>query len=110
VVGEKATESLRIPMDTGYEGSIMLTSELYQAFQIAELPRALWRTYRTLTGTITMRVARAVIEINGMRLESFVEAPLFGKGKLLAGRELLNKLIIIMDGRRRQACLGKLEA
>jgi predicted aspartyl protease len=110
VIGEKILENLKVPIDTGYEGSIMLTTELYQAFQIAELPRTLWRNYRTLTGAITMRIARAIIEIDDMKFECFVESPLFGKGKLLIGRELLNRLTIIMHGERKQTCIGKLEA
>ena len=109
VIGERILEDLRVPMDTGYEGSIMLTGELYQAFQIAELPRTLWRSYRTLTGAITMRMARGIVEIDDMRFECFVESPLFGKGKILVGRELLNKLTIIMDGRTKQSCIGRLE-
>ena len=42
-------------------------------------------------------------------IRCFVESPLFGKGKLLVERELLNRLTI-MDGERKQACIGKLEA
>lgn len=109
VIGERIIENLKAPIDTGYEGSVMLTAELYQAFQIAELPRSLWRNYRTLTGTITMRMARAIIEINDMKFECLVESPLFGKGKLLIGRELLNRLTIILDGERKQLCIGELE-
>ena len=81
VIGEKILENLKVPIDTGYEGSIMLTTKLYQVFQIAELPRILWRNYRTLTGAITMRIARAIIEIDDIKFECFVESPLFGKGK-----------------------------
>ncbi len=107
VVGEKVAENLEVPVDTGYEGSIMLTADLYEAFQIAELPRSLWRTYKTLTGPITMRMARAIIEIDGINIECLVESPLFGGGKLLVGREILNKLVIIMDGDRGELCLGE---
>jgi len=106
---EKDLRKSKGSKDTGYEGSIMLTTELYQAFQIAELPRTLWRNYRTLTGATTMRIARAIIEIDDMKFECFVESPLFGKGKLLIGRELLNRLTIIMDGERKQSCIGKSE-
>ena len=110
VIGERILEDQRVPIDTGYEGSIMLTSELYQAFQIAELPRTLWRSYRTLTGAITMRMARGIVEIDDMKFECFVESPLFGKGKILVGRELLNRLTIIIDGRTKQSCMGRAEA
>lgn len=64
VAGEKVLEKIKVPIDTGYEGSIMFSSDLYQHFLTAELPRRLWRTYKTLTGIVTMRVARALIKIS----------------------------------------------
>jgi len=90
-VRRKIIEDVKAPMDTGYEGSVMLTAELYQALQMAELPRSLWRNYRTLTSTITMRMARAIIETNDTEFECFVESQLLGRGKLLIGRELSNR-------------------
>jgi len=97
-----------LQVDTGYEGAIMLPRGEYEFFMIGELPRSLWRTYRTLTDTVTMRVARAVVEVAGQQLETYVEAPLYGGGKRLAGRELLNKLTILLNGSEGRLCaLGR---
>lgn len=52
-----------------------------------------------------MRTARAVVRIANQELEIFVEKPLFGEGKLLLGREILNKLTIIIDGKRSETCI-----
>jgi len=95
---EEFPQVLKIPIDTGFEGSIMLLDEDYEFFMIGELPREAWRTYRTLVGPITMRVARGFVEINGEILETFVESPLAGRGKRLLGREFLNKLTVVLDG------------
>jgi len=106
VTGEKIADELSIPVDTGYEGGIMVTSKFYESFLIGELPRDLWRTYRTLAGTIIMRASRAVVEVANLRLETFVETPLYGEGKMLIGREVLNELTIIMDGKRKETCIA----
>ncbi|GBC72170.1 hypothetical protein HRbin02_01967 [Candidatus Calditenuaceae archaeon HR02] len=53
-----------------------------------------------------MRTARAVIKIFNQEMEAFVETPLFGEGKLLLGREILNKLTIIIDGKRGETCVS----
>ena len=95
---EEFPQVLKIPIDTGFEGSIMLLDEDYEFFMTGELPREAWRTYRTLVGPITMRVARGFVEINGEILETFVESPLAGRGKRLLGREFLNKLTVVLDG------------
>ncbi len=108
MLGEKIVENMKIPIDTGYEGPIMLTSELYETFMKAELPRTLWRTYKTLSGTIVMRTARAVVKIADMELETFVETPFFGSGKLLMGREIINKLTIIIDGKKQETCIAEM--
>lgn len=106
--GEKILEKIKLPIDTGYEGSIMLTSDLYQRFLMAELPRILWKNYKTLTGRVVMRVARAIIKLSdSIELEAFVETPLFGTGKLLLGREILNKLTIILDGNKEKTCIAE---
>ena len=101
--GERFPQQLKAPVGTGFEGSILLPTDIYKFFQIGELPRSMWRTYKTMAGSITMRVARAIAEINGEKLEAFVESPLLG-GKLLIGRELLNKLVIVLDGPRKLCC------
>lgn len=106
ITGEKIADELSIPVDTGYEGPIMVTSNFYKSFLIGELPRSLWRTYRTLSGTIIMRASRAVVNVANRRIETFVETPLYGEGKMLIGREILNELTIIIDGKRRETCIA----
>ena len=101
---EEFPQTLKIPVDTGFEGSIMLLDEDYEFFIIGELPREAWRTYRTLVGPVTMRVARGFAEIDGRMFETFIESPLAGKGKRLLGREFLNKLVIVLDGPKELCC------
>ncbi len=95
-----------LQVDTGYEGPIMLPRGDYEFFMIGELPRSLWRRYRTLTDTVTMRTARAVAVIGGERLEVYVESPLYGGGKRLVGREVLNRLRLLLDGPAGETCLA----
>lgn len=106
VLGEKFPEELEIPVDTGFEGSLMLRREDYEFFMVGELPREYWRTYRTLAGRVIMRVARAIAEINGVKLEVYVETPYYGYGRRLLGREILNKLVLVLDGIRHECCLA----
>ena len=96
-----------LQVDTGYEGPVMLPRGEYEFFMIGELPRSLWRSYRTLADTVTMRVARAVAEVAGRRMEVYVESPLYGGGKRLVGREVLNKLRLLLDGPGGRACIPR---
>ncbi len=96
---------LELQIDTGFEGSILLRAEDYEFFQVGELPRDYWRTYRTLSGNIIMRVARALMEVNGRRYEVYVESPLYGGGKNLIGREVINNLVLVLDGPKNECCL-----
>ncbi len=102
---ESESMLVKLQVDTGFEGSILLPAEMYKRFMIAELPASMWRRYITLTGTITMRVARAMAEVAGRRLEVFVETPLYGGWRALAGREFLNKLRLVLDGPSQRLCI-----
>ncbi len=104
LAGEEVGE-VRLTVDTGYEGSILLPTQLYERFKIAELPASMWRRYMTLTGVVTMRVARAIAEVRGKRMEVFVETPLYGGWRGLAGREFLNKLRLLLDGPAAKLCI-----
>ncbi|RLF00126.1 MAG: hypothetical protein DRJ57_01395 [Thermoprotei archaeon] len=105
LVGEEL--DIELPVDTGFEGSILLDRETYEFFMVGELPRSAWRTYRTLVGPIPMRTARAVAIIEGEKLEVFIETPLYGGGKRLMGRELLNRLVLVLDGPTRLSCVAR---
>ena len=107
ILGEEFPEELEIPVDTGYEGSLMLQRKDYEFFMIGELPREYWRTYRSFAGRIVVRVARAIAEIDNMKFEIYVEAPYYGYGKRLIGRELLNKFTLVLDGPRQECCLAE---
>lgn len=108
---EEYPSPLLLAVDTGFEGSILVTEDVYRFFEIGELPRKYWRTYRSLVGSVTMRVAKAIAFVNpNIRVETYVETPVFGVGKMLAGRELLNNLTLVLDGVRRQTCLASLES
>lgn len=105
---EEYPSVLPLTIDTGFEGSILVTSDVYEFFKIGELPKKYWRVYGSLIGSITMRLAKAIIRIEpGVEIETYVETPLLGVGKLLIGRELLNNLIVVLDGPRKQACIAK---
>jgi len=110
VLGMEFHEELEVPVDAGFEGSLMLESDDYKFFMVGELPREYWRTYSTLAGSVLMRVARAIAVIGGERLEIYVETPYFGRGKRLLGREVLNKLVLVLDGVSGQCCIAKPEA
>jgi predicted aspartyl protease len=87
------------PVDTGFSGAVMLPNESYDFFIIGELPRGLWKEYRTMTGPLQMRVARAFVQTEEEHIvETYVETPLFGTGKLLLGRAVLNRLSLLLDG------------
>jgi hypothetical protein len=61
-----------------------------------------------MTGTVQMRVARAFVQTEGGRMvETVVETPLFGTGKLLLGRAVLNSLSLLLDGPAGVSCLVK---
>ncbi|HDM27042.1 MAG TPA: hypothetical protein ENG27_01850 [Candidatus Bathyarchaeota archaeon] len=110
VLGEEFPEEFEAPLDTGFEGSIMVTARDYEFFAVGELPRDYWRRYKTITGTIIMRVARAVVVASNKRIETYIEAPVFGIGKRLIGREFLKELVVILDGPDSSCCVGKIEA
>jgi len=41
LLGEEYGEGL-LPVDTGFEGSIMLDRDAYELFAVGELPREMW--------------------------------------------------------------------
>lgn len=99
-----------IPIDTGFSGSLLVPQMVFEHFKMAELPPRYRRTYSTMTGELVMRVARGFMLVDSVEMEVFVETPLFGAGKLLVGREVLNKLTLTLDGSRRECCLSLLSS
>lgn len=98
---------LELPIDTGFEGAVMLDSDTYSFFAVGELPREAWRVYRTLIGPLPVRTARAIAVIDGLKFEVLVETPAYGGGKQLLGRELLDKLTLVLDAQACVACTAE---
>jgi predicted aspartyl protease len=107
VAKEQWPEDLLVPVDTGFSGAIMLPSSSYDFFMIGELPKKLWKDYRTMTGPVQMRVARAFVETEQVSAETLVETPLVGAGKLLIGRGILKDLAVLLDGPAKLSCMMK---
>ncbi|MGB9895631.1 MAG: hypothetical protein ACPLN2_07010 [Thermoproteota archaeon] len=104
---EEYPSMLSFALDTGFEGSILVKNDVYEFFEVGELPRKYWRTYSSMAGLITMKVAKAIVWLGEeTKIETYVETPLIGVGRMLIGRELLNKAVIILDGPRKQACVA----
>jgi len=108
VAKEQWPGDLLMPIDTGFSGAVMLPSSSYDFFMIGELPKKLWKDYRTMTGPLQLRVARAFVETEQASLETLVETPLVGTGKLLIGRAILNDLAVLLDGPAKLSCMMEL--
>ena len=94
------------PIDTGFSGSVMLPEQDYRFFAVSELPRRFWKEYRTMTGPLQMRTARALMrsDTSTSLEETLVEAPVVGMGKLLVGRMILSKCRLLLDGPDQCSC------
>jgi predicted aspartyl protease len=107
VANEQWSEDLLVPIDTGFSGTVMLPSSSYDFFMIGELPKKLWKDYRTMTGPLQMRVAKAFVQTEQTSIETLVETPLVGTGKLLIGRAILKDLAVLLDGPAKLSCMMK---
>ncbi|MHA1263451.1 MAG: hypothetical protein ACTSSA_15495 [Candidatus Freyarchaeota archaeon] len=98
---------LKVSVDTGFSGYLLLPRRYYRLFQLGELPEQEFRVFKTLMGDIVMRGARAILRIPAadLEFEVIVETPKFGRGKLLIGRKALNELCLLMNGREHAFCL-----
>jgi len=95
------------PVDTGFSGAVMLSEQDYQFFMLGEFPKRFWKAYRTMTGPLQTRVARAFVKTGESEAleETQVETPAFGPGKLLVGRAILRKHRLLIDGSTACTCL-----
>jgi hypothetical protein len=84
----------------------MVPAEDYEFFLVGELPQRFWKTYRTMTGMMKMRVARGFIAAGETETveQTYIESPAPGAGKLLVGRMILNRHQALLDGPRRLTC------
>jgi len=101
---------LRLKIDTGYAGHIMLSTEVYDmGFQLAEFPEESFGRYRTADGVIEVKRARAIVNIPrlGISMETVVETPRNVRfDRNLAGRDLLKHFRLVLKGPQAESCLG----
>ncbi len=107
VLLEEYPQKLDFIIDTGFEGSLLVTEDIYRFFEVGEIPRKYWRLYRSLSGLIPMRTAKSIVLLDGRRIETYIESPLIGRGKMLVGREMLRFLRLLMDGPRQEVCIAE---
>ena len=99
------TRKFTAPLDTGFAGYLMLPDEDYSALSTAEVPREEFGLYSTMAGPVPVRRARVHLGVGGSEFESFIETPVYGGGKLLVGRRVLNMVDVALMGQDARACL-----
>lgn len=86
-------------LDTGFSGDIFLEKTIYEelGLHLAELPRRLSPSARTLAGSIPLRAAYTILKIRRRKIKVTVLTPLYGQGRNLLGRHVANKLEILLQ-------------
>jgi len=114
VHGVKGSLESIFRLDTGYPGQLLISTDLYERLELylAELPEKEFGVYRTASGLVEMKRSRALITILnlGIDMEAIVETPrriLFKRN--LVGRELINKLKLLLDGVKGEDCVIEYE-
>ena len=114
VHGVKGSLESIFRLDTGYPGQLLISTDLYERLELylAELPEKEFGVYRTASGLVEMKRSRALITIPGLGIdmEAIVETPrriLFKRN--LVGRELINKLKLLLDGVKGEDCVIEYE-
>jgi len=92
------------PLDTGFAGYLMVPDSEYGELASMEMAKEAFGTYATLAGPVVMRRARVRLRLFGEQFESIVETPLYGGGKLLLGRRLINAIDLALLGTSGKAC------
>lgn len=95
------------PVDTGFAGYLLLPRDAYERLGAAELPREDFGVYATLAGPVVLRRALVTVAVGRVEMESYVETPMVGVGKLLVGRRLLSRLDLALLGTSERCCLLK---
>jgi len=93
-------------VDTGFRGDIFLEKRFYEdlGLQIVELPLRAVPVARTLAGSVQLRAAITKVRIAGFTLKVKAYTPLYGYGKNLVGREVLNRLTMLLV-KREKTCI-----
>jgi predicted aspartyl protease len=93
------------PIDTGFAGYLLVPKLMYTDLATMELPQEDFGSYSTMAGPIILRRATVEIKIGkDRRLSSFIETPMHGEGKLLAGRRIISQLKLALLGDRMMCC------
>ncbi len=98
---EKSSLEVDASVDTGFSGSLLLAPELY-----LKLGLNLYEEPEVAEGLIAggysveLRVSNGVVELNGLKIPCKVYTTFFAS-KNLVGREILNRLRLVLDGRSR---------
>lgn len=88
---------IKAVIDTGFSGWVIVDNETYSKISSLELDEDHWKVYSTLIGNIRARVARCIIKIGDIKINGFVESPIFGRNISLIGREVLKRLKITIN-------------
>jgi len=97
-----------IPIDTGYEGFLLIPEDLYRALScwMRELPRTSWPTFLMPDGrTVRGRAALLKIEIKEVITADIVSETFPGCELMLIGRALLRSLEVRLVGPEQKACV-----
>jgi len=114
VHGVKGSLESIFRLDTGYPGQLLISTDLYERLELylSELPEKEFGVYRTASGLVEMKRSRALITIPnlGIDMEVIIETPrrtLFKRN--LVGRELINKLKLLLDSAKGEDCVIEYE-
>ena len=114
VYGVKESIESAFRLDTGYPGQLLISTDLYEklGLHLAELPEKEFGVYRTASGLVEMKRSQAKIIVPdlGIDMEVIAETPrriLFERN--LVGRELINRLKLLLDGVKGEDCIIEYE-
>jgi len=85
-------------LDTGFNGDIFLERKLYDSLRLnlVELPTRLVPAAKTMSGSIPLRASRTKLRIAKYVFYVKAYTPLYGYGKNLLGRGVINKLTVLL--------------
>ncbi|MBB5254768.1 hypothetical protein [Sulfurisphaera ohwakuensis] len=95
LLGEEFELNFRV--DTGFDGPLMLNNNDYVKFLVGELPEKSWFSFTTLNGYVIMKTAKALLDLEGKRIETYVLTPRDFEGRNLVGLKVLSQLSIVID-------------
>jgi len=93
-------------VDTGFRGDVFLEKRIYEdlGLQMVELPLRAVPVARTLAGSVQLRAAITRVRIAGSTFKVKAYTPLYGYGKNLVGRGVLNRLTTLLV-KREKTCI-----